>query len=102
MSIGGGLLLGMFFSGINPEEYLRHIPTIVTLPSILNGLIKCFVFAVVLASICTYNGYTTTGGAKGVGKSVVSTAVATMVGIVFADWLTSYIADAILNMAIGT
>ena len=101
MSIAGGLLLGIFFSGITADEYLRHIPTIVTLPSILNGLFKCFVFAIVLASICTYKGYTTTGGAKGVGRSVVSTAVATMVGIVIADWLTSLISETALLLYLG-
>src|SRR5690606_26838333 len=34
MSIGGGLLLGIVFSGISPEEYVRHIPNIVTWASI--------------------------------------------------------------------
>lgn len=101
MSIAGGLLLGVFFSGITSEEYLRHIPTIVSLPSILNGLFKCFVFAIVLAAICTYKGYTTTGGAKGVGRAVVNTAVATMVGLVVADFVTTLISEAILTMAIG-
>ncbi len=101
MSIAGGCLLGLVFAGINPEEYLRHIPTIVTLPSILNGLFKCFVFSIVLATICTYKGYTTTGGAKGVGRSVVSTAVSTMVGLVIADWLTTLIADAVMQGFLG-
>lgn len=100
MSIFGGLLMGMLFSGINAEEYLRHIPHIVNTGSILSGLIKCFVFALVLASICTFKGYTTTGGAKGVGRAVVQTAVATMVGIVVADWVTSFIGDSILNFFI--
>jgi phospholipid/cholesterol/gamma-HCH transport system permease protein len=101
MSIAGGLALGVFYSGITFEEYLRHIPTIVTMPSILSGLFKCLAFALVLASICTYKGYTTSGGAKGVGRSVVNTAVSTMVGLVIADWLTSLISEAIVNMAIG-
>jgi len=101
MSIAGGLLLGVYFAGITPDEYLRHIPTIVTLPSILSGLFKCLVFALVLASICTYKGFTTSGGAKGVGRAVVSTAVATMVGLVVADWLTSQITDAIVSVAIN-
>ena len=101
MSTGGGLLLGLLFSGINAQEYLRHIPTIVTFGSILSGLFKCLVFSIVLASICTYRGYTTTGGAKGVGRSVVNTAVATMVGIVIADWLTSYIGETIMVLYLG-
>ena len=91
MSIFGGALLGVFFSGITVEEYLRNIPTVVHFSSILSGLFKCFVFAFVLASICTYKGYTASGGARGVGRAVVQTAVYTMVGLVVADWLTSLI-----------
>lgn len=97
MSIAGGLLLGVFYSNITAEEYLQRIPTIVTMPSILSGLFKCFVFAVVLASICTYKGYTATGGAKGVGRAVVNTAVSTMVCLVVADWLTSLVGEVILQ-----
>lgn len=100
MSIAGGLLLGIFFSGITAEEYLRHIPTIVTWPSIVSGLFKCSVFSFVLASICTYKGFTTSGGAKGVGRAVVGTAVATMVGLVIADFLTTLIGEAVLAMAV--
>lgn len=96
MSIFGGLLLGAVFSGINPEEYLRHIPTIVSMFSIGSGLFKCLIFALVLASVCTYKGYSTTGGAKGVGRSVVATAVMTMVGIVVTDWITSLLSETTL------
>lgn len=101
MSVFGGMLMGSYFAGVNPEEYIKHIPTIVTAPSIIGGLFKCFVFAVVLASICTYRGYTTTGGAKGVGKSVVQTAVATMIGIVIFDWVTTLMSDIILRSVMG-
>jgi phospholipid/cholesterol/gamma-HCH transport system permease protein len=101
MSIFGGMLLGQFFSGINPEEYVRHIPTIVSRFSVVSGLFKCFVFAIILASVCTYKGYATRGGAKGVGRSVVSTAVMTMVGIVITDWLTSLISETALNLYLG-
>lgn len=97
MSIAGGVFLGIVFSNISADEYLRRIPMIVTLPSILSGLFKCLVFSVVLASICTYKGFTASGGAKGVGRAVVSTAVATMVGLVVADWLTSQISEAVLH-----
>ncbi|WP_413944834.1 ABC transporter permease [Bdellovibrio sp. HCB-162] len=101
MSVFGGMLMGQAFAGVNFEEYLRHVPLIVSPVSILNGLIKCFAFAVVLATICTYKGFTTSGGAKGVGRSVVSTAVATMICIVVMDWLTSFIGEIILTMVRG-
>jgi phospholipid/cholesterol/gamma-HCH transport system permease protein len=98
MSIFGGMLMGAVFSGINPQEYVRHIPTIVTPFSIGNGMFKCFVFALVLASVCTYKGYTASGGAKGVGRAVVSTAVMTMVGIVVTDWITSLLSETAVNL----
>ena len=100
MSIFGGMFLGYLLVGINADEYLRHIPTIVTLPSIASGLLKCFVFAIVLASVCTYLGFTASGGARGVGQAVVKTAVVTMVGIVIADWFTSFIGDVILTIVL--
>lgn len=101
MSILGGMFLGYFFAGVNPEEYTRHIPTIVTIPSVLSGLTKCFVFGLVLATVCTQKGYHTTGGAKGVGRAVVSTAVVTMIAIVITDWFTSFVGEIILQAARG-
>lgn len=98
MSIFGGMVMGQLYAGVNAQEYLRHIPTIVQFPSILTGLFKCFTFAFLLASICTYRGYFAKGGAKGVGLGVVQTSVTTMVSIVVADWLTSLISDAVINV----
>lgn len=93
MSIFGGMFLGSLFAGVNSGEYLRNIPTILTLGSLLSGLFKCFVFALVLAITCTYWGYSTRGGAKGVGRAVVNTAVASMIGIVITDWLTTLLSE---------
>lgn len=101
MSVFGGMLLGQAFAGVNFDEYLRHVPMIVSPISILSGLIKCGTFAVVLATICTYKGYTTSGGAKGVGRAVISTAVSTMICIVVMDWLTSYIGEVVLQLVRG-
>ncbi len=102
MSILGGIFLAFFFAQVNPEEYIRHIPTVLAWPSILIGLFKCLCFAIVLATVCTFRGYTATGGAKGVGKAVVDTAVSTMISIVVVDWLISFLADIIMNIVIGT
>jgi phospholipid/cholesterol/gamma-HCH transport system permease protein len=101
MSVFGGIIMGLIFAGVEPEEYLRYVPSIVNPISILSGLVKCGTFAIVLATLCTYKGFTTTGGAKGVGRAVVATSVMTMVSIVVMDWLTSFIGDIILQAVRG-
>jgi phospholipid/cholesterol/gamma-HCH transport system permease protein len=93
MSVGGGLLVANLMASIAPEEYLRHVGPILQISSVLGGVFKCLVFALMLATVCTYRGYITTGGARGVGLAVVQTAMATMVGIVVADWITSQISE---------
>lgn len=93
MSIFGGMFLGQLFSGVNAQEYMRHIPTLVSGYSLIVGALKCLVFASILALICTYKGFSVRGGAKGVGKAVVQTAVSTMVCLVVADAVTSFLFD---------
>lgn len=92
-SVFGGLFLGVIFSNVSPDEYLRHIPTFLVWPSIFSGFFKSIVFAFILALVSTYKGFHVTGGAKGVGKAVVSTAVITMIALVFFDWLTSFLME---------
>jgi phospholipid/cholesterol/gamma-HCH transport system permease protein len=96
MSILGGMLMGQFFAGVSPDEYIRYIPNIVSSFSIFSGLIKCFVFAIFIASTATYFGYHTEGGTKGVGSAVTQTAVTSMIGIVLLDWLLSFFLEVIL------
>ncbi len=96
-SLVGGLALAVLYAGVTVEEYFRYVPTIVTGWSIASGLFKCAVFAVTLALICTYRGYHANGGAQGVGRAVIQTAVASMVGIVIADWLTSLFFESLIR-----
>ena len=93
----GGLGMAMIFTGTNAFEYLRHIATIVRGYSIFGGVVKCFLFAFILAVVCTYKGYYTEGGARGVGRAVVQTAVFTMIGIVFADWIATLVLESLYN-----
>jgi phospholipid/cholesterol/gamma-HCH transport system permease protein len=101
MSILGGVVMAHFVADMNPMEYLSGIPIFVKWPSVASGLFKCLMFGILLATICTYKGYTTTGGARGVGRTVIATALSTMVGIVLLDWFTSFIWKAAVGIAGG-
>lgn len=55
------------------------------------GLIKGFFFGIAITSIACYQGYYTTGGATGVGKSTTSAVVVSCVVIVFLDYILAAI-----------
>ena len=98
LSFLGGILMAVTFSGIPWEQYLTHIPQVVSTFSITSGVVKCFVFSFVIATICTYRGYTVIGGAREVGEAVVQAATQTMIALVLADWFSSYVLEGLFNV----
>ena len=101
MSVLGGIVMANLMGNMSAMEYLNGIPVFVKWVSVAGGLFKCLMFGIVLATICTYKGYTTTGGARGVGRTVIATALSTMVGIVLMDWFTTFILKAAVGIAGG-
>lgn len=95
LAFAGGMFTAYLFSSIDPQEYIRHVVSLVTMTSIIGGIVKCLCFSFILASICIYVGYHAEGGSVGVGRAVVQTAVAVMVTIVIADWWTSFMFERI-------
>lgn len=89
LTIAGGVTLSALILGVNPLNYIQNIPQIVSGWSIAVGVIKSLVFGFTIAIISCYKGYTTEGGAAGVGNTVKSTSVLTLVAIVVADFSVS-------------
>jgi phospholipid/cholesterol/gamma-HCH transport system permease protein len=85
-SQAGWVLLGvepsLFFQGITGE--------LLGVSDIMHGLIKSILFGVVIAlSSCRF-GTSTSGGAPGVGRSVVTSVVVSAVGIFAVDYFVSF------------
>lgn len=89
LTIAGGVSLSALVLGVNPVNYIQNIPHVVSGWSIGVGVLKSFVFGLLIAVISCYKGYTATGGALGVGETVKSTSVFTLVAIVVADFSVS-------------
>lgn len=87
--ITAGYLISVYVLNINPELYMESIRENVVVSDITNGLIKAIFFGFLLSLICSYKGFTTTGGAKGVG-------IATTQSVVYAN-VTIFVADYILT-----
>jgi len=96
VGILGGYLTGSILLGLNPGLYFSRVESSVDLVDVNGGFIKSLVFAVIVVSICCFQGYythtRTEYGAKGVSQSTTSAVVLSCVMILIADYaLTSFL-----------
>ncbi|MFH1489375.1 MAG: MlaE family lipid ABC transporter permease subunit [Pseudomonadota bacterium] len=97
VGIFGGYLTGSGLLGINPGIYFARVESSVLMADITGGFIKSIVFAVVVVTICCFQGYYTHTrtkgfGAEGVSYATTSAVVISCVLVLVADYvLTSFL-----------
>lgn len=84
-----GYVISIYVLRLNPEMYNDSIKQAVEMSDITGGLTKACVFGFLCALICCYKGFTTYGGAKGVGKSTIDSVVYSCVTIFVANYILS-------------
>jgi phospholipid/cholesterol/gamma-HCH transport system permease protein len=77
MGIFGGYLISVYFFGMAPVSYFDPIQDRVTMFDLFTGVVKSFIFGILIMTICCYKGMNTTGGAAGVGRSTTNAVVVT-------------------------
>jgi phospholipid/cholesterol/gamma-HCH transport system permease protein len=93
IGVGGSIVIAKYFYHINPWQFLSSIPRFVNLWTLFGSFTKAFVFGMIVATVCTYYGMATTGGARGVGRAVTKSAVYTNLFIVLANSFTTFILE---------
>ena len=97
IGIFGGYLTGSCLLGINPGIYFSRVESSIAMTDVIGGGIKSIAFAVVVVTICCFQGYFTHTrkhgfGAKGVSLSTTSAVVLSCVLILVVDYvLTSFL-----------
>ena len=86
MGIIGGYLVAIYFFGMAPNTYFDPMHTNITYFDFLTGVIKGFVFAILIMTISCYKGMRTSGGAAGVGRSTTSSVVITYCCLLFINF----------------
>ena len=94
IGIMGGYLSGVVLLGVNAGTYFYRVQSSVELKDVTDGFIKALVFAVIVATVCCYQGYfahlrTDSHGAKAVGLSTTSAVVLSCVLILVADYVVT-------------
>lgn len=86
MAMFGSWILCTKIVGLDQAIFFEKIRQTVEVYHINEGLFKSFIFGIMFAVICTYSGFNTTGGAKGVGEATNRGVVISMVGIIIVDY----------------
>jgi len=94
MGIFGGYLISVYYFGMSPNTYMDPIPQHVKYFDLMTGIIKGFIFGILILTIACYKGMRTTGGAAGVGKTTTSAVVITYCAIL----LTNFFLTVALNV----
>jgi phospholipid/cholesterol/gamma-HCH transport system permease protein len=96
VGIFGGYLTGSVLLGVNPALYFSRVESSIKMDDVSEGFIKSIVFAVVVVTICSFQGYYTHTraeyGAKGVSLSTTRAVVISCIVILIVDYvLTSFL-----------
>jgi len=92
-SIGmiGSYLVGIAILDIDKGIFMARIVEYVGYSDLFSGLIKGAFFGAILAIVGCYKGYSTSGGAEGVGQSATQSVVISSVSILIADYVLTAI-----------
>ncbi len=86
MAMFGSWFLCTKIVGLDGAIFFEKIRQTVDFHHINEGLFKSAIFGFLFAVICTYQGFNTKGGAKGVGEATNNGVVMSMVGIIIIDY----------------
>ncbi len=82
----GSYFLVVYLVELDEAIFWQRIRETLEFRHINEGLLKSAVFGLIFALICSYRGFNTTGGAKGVGEATNRGVVQSMVSIIILDY----------------
>ncbi|HET9210364.1 MAG TPA: ABC transporter permease [Thermoanaerobaculia bacterium] len=86
IGIFGGYVVSVVLFGANPVSYVNRTFQYMDAKDLFSGLIKSAVFGFLLAAIGCQQGFYTTGGAEGVGRSTTAAVVVASIAILISDF----------------
>lgn len=75
MGIFGGFIVATMVYNMPANVFLDPLPEHITMFDFFSGIVKAFVFGVIIVTISCFKGMATKGGAAGVGRSTTSSVV---------------------------
>ena len=91
IGILGGYLVSVQILGTNPTHYFRRTWDFLELNDFYSGLIKAVFFGMIIAMISCYQGFSTAGGAEGVGQATTKAVVSSSLIILISNYFITAI-----------
>ena len=91
IGVFGGYLVATYKLGFNSANYIHQTFTYLKAEDVNSGLIKAAVFGFIIALCGCYSGYTSKGGAQGVGIATTSAVVSASILILICNYLLTAI-----------
>lgn len=89
VGVGSGFFISVVATDMTTQDFLDGVRLAYGHFQIVYSLMKATLFGIAIAFVCTYEGYITTAGAEGVGRSTARAVVITSVTILVLDALTA-------------
>ena len=89
LGVMGGTLIATWKLGFSTESYLKATLDFVQVMDVVSGLAKAAVFGFVVALMGTWCGYTSRGGAQGVGAATTLAVVSSSILILALDYVVT-------------
>jgi phospholipid/cholesterol/gamma-HCH transport system permease protein len=94
IGILGGYISGVLLLGVNAGTYLYRVESSVDMKDVSDGFVKAMVFAVIVTTVCCYQGYFAhmrrdSYGARAIGRSTTAAVVISCVLVLIADYVVT-------------
>ncbi len=90
-SIVGSFFVGTIVFRIDPGVYQANVFAMTQVSDIMQGLQKGTAFGLAYSTICCWYGLGCTGGAKGVGRATTNAVIASLLAMLFVDFIITFI-----------
>jgi phospholipid/cholesterol/gamma-HCH transport system permease protein len=87
----GGFSVAVGLQGVDAHRYLNRLLAAVTAYDVLTGLAKAVVFGILIGTVACREGLKVQGGAAGVGKSTTQAVVKSVVVVIVADVILTFL-----------
>lgn len=87
VALGGGAIAAKLLLDVSPGEFLRSAQAHLSVIDVINGVVKCAAFSVVIAVISTREGLAARGGATEVGRAAARAVARSAITVIVVDLL---------------